>query len=267
MLTPVLLPADHLVRFGLTFDRGGAHLARSMMLDELTLLLQAVTSPNATLENYHHAVIHENCLAKRSSKTRQLTLRHLKSLYSLDPDAAIFRAMRFFWQRDTDARGLLAFLVAYSRDSILRSSAPFVMQLSIGETVRCPQLEAFLDQQNEGRFSKETLRAASQRILASWARAGHLIGHVSRTRIKAKPTAGSCAMALFLSYLSGARGQLLFATEYIRLLDCSIDHSIELAESASRRGWIVFKRIGNVMEVQFPGLLTKHEQEWIHEQG
>jgi len=267
MLIPVSAPNDHLARFGLSFDRGGAHLARSMMLEELTLLLQAVSNPDAKLESYHHAVIHENCLAKRSARTRQLTLRHLKSLYCLDSDAAIFRGLRFFWQRDTDARGLLAFLVACSRDAILRSSAPFVLQLTIGERVRCPQLEAFLDERNEGRFSKETLKAAAQRILASWTRAGHFIGHVSKTRVKANPTAGSCAMGLFLSYLGGARGQMLFETESMRLLDCSTDQAIELAESASRRGWIVFKRIGTVIEVQFPGLLTKLEQEWIHEQG
>jgi hypothetical protein len=74
-------------------------------------------------------------------------------------------------------------------------------------------------------------------------------------------------MALFLSYLAGARGQMLFETEYMRLLDCSTDQAIELAESASRRGWIVFKRIGNVIEVQFPGLLNKQEQDWVHEQS
>jgi hypothetical protein len=267
MVTMINSREECLARFGFSFERGGAHLARSLMLEELTLLLQAVANPNATLSDYQHAVIDENCLAKRSARTRQLTLRHLKSLYSLDSENTIFRALRFFWHRDADARGSLAFLVAYSRDSILRSSAPFVLQLRMGEAVTSPQLEAFLDQQDEGRFSKETLRAASQRILASWMRSGHFNGHVRKTRTSATPTAGSCAMALFLSYLAGARGQMLFETEYMRLLDCSTDRAIELAESASRRGWIVFKRIGTVIEVQFPGLLTKQEQEWVHEQS
>ena len=40
-----------------------------------------------------------------------------------------------------------------------------------------------------------------------------------------------------------------------------------MAEEASRRGWINFKRIGNVMEVQFTNLLTAQEREWIHEQN
>jgi hypothetical protein len=258
---------ESLTRFGFSFERGGVHLARSMMLDELGMLFQAASEPTATAADYQRAIIEENCLAKRSVRTRQLTLRHLRGLYALSPDNTIFRALRYFWQRDPEARGLLAFLVAYSRDSILRSTAPFVQKIRIGESVNCPQLEAFLDEKEEGRFSKETIRAASQRILASWVRAGHFVGHVRKTRTLAKPTAGACSMALFLGYLRGARGQMLFDTEYMRILDCSSDKAIELAESASRRGWIVFKRIGNVIEVQFPNLLSQQEQEWVREQS
>jgi hypothetical protein len=258
---------ESLAQFGFSFGRGGVHLARSMMLDELRALFQAAPDPASSPSDYQRAVIEENCLSKRSFRSRQLTLRHLKSLYCLDPQAAIFRALRYFWHRDLEGQGLLALLVAYSRDSILRSTAPFVQKLRPNESVTSPMLEAFLDEQQEGRFSKETLRAASLRILASWTRSGHFVGRVRKTRTIAKPTAGACALAVFLSYLSGARGQLLFDTEYMRILDCSTDQAIDLAESASRRGWIVFKRIGNVIEVQFPGLLTKQEQEWVYEQS
>jgi hypothetical protein len=46
-----------------------------------------------------------------------------------------------------------------------------------------------------------------------------------------------------------------------------VARGVELAEDASRRGWINFKHIGKVMEVQFPNLLTANEREWIHEQN
>jgi hypothetical protein len=36
---------------------------------------------------------------------------------------------------------------------------------------------------------------------------------------------------------------------------------MELAEQASRRGWIVCNRIGTVVEVRFPQLLTPQQQE------
>lgn len=73
--------------------------------------------------------------------------------------------------------------------------------------------------------------------------------------------------ALFLGYLTGIRGESLFTTEYASLLDCPKAHLIELAEDASRRGWIVFKRIENVIEVQFYNLLTAQERGWILEQN
>jgi hypothetical protein len=73
--------------------------------------------------------------------------------------------------------------------------------------------------------------------------------------------------ALFLGYLNGVRGEALFHTEYAKLLDCSMERAIELAEDASRQGWIVFKRVGTVIEVLFPNLLTEEEMEWIRGVG
>jgi hypothetical protein len=93
---------ESLAQFGFSFERGGVHLARSMMLDELGALFQAASDPASSLADYQRAIIEENCLSKRSLRSRQLTLRHLKSLYCLDPQATIFRALRYFWQRDTD---------------------------------------------------------------------------------------------------------------------------------------------------------------------
>ena len=58
-----------------------------------------------------------------------------------------------------------------------------------------------------------------------------------------------------------------FSTEYIKLLDCSFEKATSLAEIASRKGWIVYKRIGDIMEVQFPNLFTKEELGWIYEQN
>jgi len=70
-----------------------------------------------------------------------------------------------------------------------------------------------------------------------------------------------------LRYLASARGKALFRTEYVKLLDCSFNKAIELAEVASRKGWIVFKRVGDVIEVLFPNLITAQEMEWLREQN
>ena len=68
-------------------------------------------------------------------------------------------------------------------------------------------------------------------------------------------------------FLTGERGESLFKTDYARLLDCPFEKAAEFAETASRRGWIVFKRAGSVIEILFPSLLTPQEVEWMREQN
>ena len=72
----------HLARFGFSIKRGGAHTARTMMLEELTALLTYVERSDADKRDYLRAIGDENCLGKRSGKTRILTYRHLVDLYS-----------------------------------------------------------------------------------------------------------------------------------------------------------------------------------------
>jgi hypothetical protein len=174
--------------------------------------------------------------------------------------------MKYFWERDTDGQSLLALICAYSRDALLRMSAPFIMQYKEGEIVNRETLEVYIEKKFPDRFSKATLESLAQNLNSTWTKSGHLIGRAKKVRSRANATPGSVSYALFLGYLTGVRGEELFRTEYACLLDCSIDRSIKLAEEASLRGWIVFKRIGDVMEVLFPNLLTEQEREWIREQ-
>ncbi|MBI4317921.1 MAG: hypothetical protein HY675_05480 [Chloroflexi bacterium] len=258
---------DSLARFGFGFGRGGAHLARTMMLSELDALLAYVGRPDASKADYRRAIEEENCLGKRSGRTRGLTYGHLVDLYSLDPAVTLFSALLFFWRRDPTGRRLLALLCAYGRDRVLRLSAPFILEFPEGATVTRQALEEHLERCEHGRFSKVTLEATAQRINSTWTQSGHLIGRAHKMRSRAIPTPGAVAYALLLGYLAGVRGEQLFRTEYAKLLDCSYERAIELAEDASRRGWIVFKRVGNVIEVLFPNVLREHEMEWVREQG
>ena len=78
-----------LSRFGFSFKRSGAHNSRTMMLEELETLLAYVNRPEADESDYLQAIDDENCLGKRSGKTRVLTYRHLVDLYSLEPNNAL----------------------------------------------------------------------------------------------------------------------------------------------------------------------------------
>jgi hypothetical protein len=258
---------NNLGRFGFSFERGGAHLSRTIMLEELGALLSFVNNPDAVKIDYLNAIDTENCLGKRSGKTRILTYRHLVELYSLDPSTTLFRALLFFWQRDPAGQPLLALLCAYSRDSILRSTAPFILAATEGSTIHREALEDYIDGLEPGRFSKATLKSTAQNINSTWTKSGHLSGRVRKVRSRAIATPGAVSYALLLGYLTGARGESLFHTEYVRLLDCTFERAVSLAEDASRRGWIVFKRVGDVIEVLFPSLITTQEMEWIREQG
>jgi hypothetical protein len=244
-----------LSKFGFNLKRGGAHSARTMMLDELRLLLSYVNNQGAEKNDYVRVIVEENCLGKRSVRSRKLTAEYLIDLYSLDNSVTLFRILLYFWNRDTEGQNLLALLCAYSRDAILRSSAPFIQNFVEEASVSRQAMEEYIDGKDPHRFSKATLKSTAQNLNATWTQSGHLKGRVKKTRTIAKATPGSVAYALFLGYLCGNRGEALLTTEYAKLLDCSEDRAIELAEEASRRGWIVFKRVGNVIEVLFNNLL------------
>ena len=258
---------DRLARFGFSLGRGGAHIARTMMLEDLQALLIHVENPKATRNDYREAINQENCLGKRSGKNRGLTYRHLVELYSLDQSALLFRALIYFWSRDPDGQPLLALLCAYARDAVLRSSAAFVLGIPQGAPIARISLEEYIDKLEPGRFSEATLKSTAQNINSTWTKSGHVQGRARKLRSRANPTAGSVCYALLLGYLGGVRGQALFYTEYAKLLDCNFDNALELAESASRKGWIVFKRIGDVIEVLFPNQINQQELEWLREQS
>lgn len=253
--------------FGFSFDRGGVHTARTMMLDELEMLLSYVDSTEASKADYLRAVEEDNCLSKRSGKTRRLTYRHLSQLYSLDTTHILFRGLCYFWSRDESARPILAALCAYARDSIFRSTAPLVLEYPSGAVLSRDALEQFIDRQEPNRFSSATLKSTAQNINSSWTKSGHLSGRARKIRTHPTPSVGNVSYALLLGYLRGARGSELFGTEYMRLVDCPRAKAIELAEEASRKGWIRLKRVGDVIEVLFPGLINEKEQELLREQS
>ncbi|MCD6534794.1 MAG: hypothetical protein J7L25_12105 [Deltaproteobacteria bacterium] len=254
---------NNLTNFGFNFGRNSAHTARTMMLNELQTLLAYVNNPIAEKSDYRRVVEDENCLSKRSGKTRTLSFRHLTELYGLDPDILLFRVLLFLWGRDPAAQPQLALLCAYARDTLLRSAVPLVLDLPNGARLSRETMEEFIEGLEPGRFSPATLKSTAQNLNSSLTQSGHLNGRVRKIRDRVTVSSGSISYALFMGYLTGARGEFLFRSEYIKLLDCPFDKAIELAEEASRKGWVVFKRVGDVIEVLFPNLINQKEMELL----
>jgi hypothetical protein len=256
----------HLTEFGFSFRHGGAHTARTMMLEELKELLDYVDNGEMTRQEYLKAIVEDNCLGKRSVSSRKLTGNYLTSLYGLDSSIVIFRSLHYFWRKDEPGHPLIALLCAYARDSVLRISAPFILNFNEGEAVHREQLEDIIENNEPGRFGKSTLNSTAKNINSSWTQSGHLKGFRSKYRTIARVTPGAVAYALLLAYISGGRGVLLFESEYVKLLDCPVTQAIDMANQAARQGWMVFKHIGDVMEVAFPNLIKPQELEQIREQ-
>lgn len=246
---------------GLGFFLAGrsTHNSRTIMLTELQTLLQYADQQNLRKEEYLYAIIEENCLGKRSRITRKISAGHLVNLYSLDPDIAIYKALLYFWRRDTQSHPLLALLCAYCRDYVLSLLVPFILQIPQGTVVSKKPIEEYLEKKKPGIFTQSTKESSVRNVIASLTKSGHLTGRANKLRSRATATPGSVSYSLFLGYLKGERGQSLFNTEYAKLLDCPVERIIELAEAASRSGWIVFRHIDNIFEVKFPARELAYE--------
>lgn len=259
--------SENLSRFGFSFEKGSIHTKRTMMLKELKDIFQFIPDMRASQSEYFDAVYAENCTGKKSGASRRYTAQYLQRLYILDPSYCLFRALRYYWERDTDGRDLLAFLCVFARDTILRETTPYILCLSQNSLASKEDLHKQIDHSFPGRFSPVMAASLGRNLLSSWTQAGYLIGRSKKIRQRPKVSPGAVSFALLLGYLSGERGEMLFSSTFVKLLDCPSEQAFHMAEDASRRGWLVFKRVGNVIEVAFPNLLTSEEVGWLNEQN
>lgn len=246
------------IQLGFSNGPGGTHDSRTIMLSELRLLLEAVPS-HAPYEAYAQAVLEENVLGKRTLANRKGSLRRLRELYGLSPSLPVFRALRLLWDSNVDAQPMLAFLCAAARDPLLRAAASAVLETPVGELVTWQLITERSSRELPGRFSAGMLAKIGRNAASSWQQSGHLQGKLKKTRVRPASSLESTVYALALGYLTGARGEALFGTFWIELLDAP-DHLVrEQAREAARRGWLDYKSLGGVSEIEFPHLLPDSE--------
>lgn len=249
---------------GFRFGINGPHAARTMMLDELSLLL-AHTHTGAKRADFAAAVVAGNLLNKPTRSARELTLRHLSTLYGLDTGNPIFRALRRLWPLSATAQPLLALAVALARDPLLRRTEAFVLAQPVGAVVTREVFETFLQSTFPDRFSPASLRSFAQNVAGTWTAAQLLEGRVRKTRTNPPASPEALAMLLFLGYLEGRSGQRLFGSSWTDLLCIPTEELESLTSSASNRGLLVFMNAGGVKEVRFPGYLTPDEERFRQE--
>lgn len=241
---------------GFRFGEKGTHTSRTIMFKELSTLFKCVR-PTASRSEYATAIIEDNCVAKSTAATRRHTNQNLGELYALNLSVPIFRILRRLWDIDEQSRRLLALTSALARDPLLTASAPVILSLPEDrEFLRDPLKEAIRNLVGD-RLKDAIIDKVVRNIASSWSQSGHLQGRTFKKRSRVKPSAVNVAYSLFVGYMAGFRGEDLFSSGWIAVLDCTPPAARELALNAKRMGLIDMKTGGGVTEIDLSRLDQK----------
>ena len=253
-------------QMGFRFGARSTHTSRTIMLEELSLLL-AECPPNAMREDYITAIVDHNCLVKQTASNRKLTGQRMREIYGLDPSLAIFRLLRHYWGIDEQGRPLLALLTALARDPLLRVTSTLILEMEFGEEFSRRQMTDVVQNSAGNRFNGNTLDSAVRNVSSSWTQSGHLEGRVHKVRRQVDPTPAVTAYALCLGYLLDTRGSGLFKTLWAKVLDRSQQELIHLTKEAKRLGFIDMSYSGGIVDISIDRLLTEDERRLVREQN
>jgi hypothetical protein len=237
--------------FGCKLTEGGAHISRTMMLKEITRLLES--SPAAARsKDYSRAVIEGNVLGKATETTRQKTFRHLRELYALSSAVPIFSIYRELMKFDQRSGPLLSLLIAWARDPLLRATTPAILGSTIGDQVRGDDLQQALTEAYPHQYSAKNLAKVGRNAASSWTQSGHLTGRTKKIRSRVEPRPAAITFALILGHVGGIAGAQLFSSVWCRLLDLNATEARSLAEQAHRQELFTLRALGSVVEITFP---------------
>jgi hypothetical protein len=248
--------------FGLKFSSGGAHISRTMMTQELGVVLASVPQGSGAAD-YREGILQQNVLGKTTDSTRQKSLRHLRELYALDEGTPIFGVLRALHAIDAASLSLLAVQVAWARDPLLGATTLPVLDASEGERVETARLAQALEATFPNQYSELNRNKIARNAASSWTQSGHLAGRAKKTRQRVKPTAVALSMALFLGDIAGYHGAAVFSNPWCRLLDLNPDRAKAMGIEAHRAGLLNLRAVGEVIELSFP--LLAEFQETSHE--
>lgn len=246
-------PARAAEALGFRFGAKGTHTSRTMMLEELARVLDA-TAPDARRAEYAAAIVDSNCLSKPTASTRRLTNQRLGELYGLDPAIPLFRVLRKLWDISPDGRPLLAVLAAMARDPLLAATCPAVVAMPENEELRRDALKTALHAVVGDRLNESTLEKVCRNAASTWAQSGHLEGRTFKKRRKVLPSATAVTFAIYLAHAAGFRGADIFASGWLRVLDCDPSQARALALDAKRSGLLDLRMAGDVVELNLSRL-------------
>jgi len=209
-----------------------------------------------TAAGLSNAVLDENVLGRPTAEGRRRTYRQLRELYGLDPEQSEFRALLTLVRVAPDELPLLAGLLAFTADPVLRASFDAVRAARPGTVVTSTGLGAAVAEEFST-YSPSTLAKIGRNTASSWTQTGHLVGRAPKHRAVVDPGPAAVAMAVLLGHLDGRRGVGLFDTPWTTVLDRSPERVRELAQRSSRLGYLSVRDGGGVVEVDVSPLLDQ----------
>jgi hypothetical protein len=224
---------------------GGVHLSKTMMLAELTAVMDAVSAGKSPYD----AVLSDNVLGKATGAARRLALSRLNTLYGIMTPLPLQAAALRLWPRNTQGRPLLALLCTLAREPLLRETAGPLLGAPIGATVRWPDLAAALEGKYLGRYSAKTMKSLARNCASSWTQSGHLKGRVNKRRSQAEPSAEAAAFAALLGTVSGFGGPALLRSPWMLALDRSEAELLSLLRRAEAAGLARIRAGGGVVQI------------------
>lgn len=216
-------------------------------------LLRALPA-DATREQYRDSVIEDNLLGRPTQTGRQRSFRHLRELYFLDPSRPEFVALRRLWDIDADAQPLIAGILAFTRDGILRASIGPIQQTPPGGIVTSEDLTRAVTAVYGADLSESTLGKTGRNTGASWTQTGHLMGRTKKVRQSIEAFPAAVAYAAYLGHLAGKRGAGVLDTPWAAVLDLPVGARVDVLRRAHTQGLLDLLVAGNVVDVSFPML-------------
>lgn len=235
------------------FVMGGLRTTAShtIGIPHLVELLRAVPA-DATHEAYRGAVVDDNLLGRPTQAGRERSFRHLRELYFLDPSRSEFSALRRLWDVDPNAQPLIAGILAFTRDGILRASFAAIRQTPPGGIVTSDDLTKAVTAVYGVDLSESTLGKTGRNTGASWTQTGHLAGRTNKVRQSIEAFPAAVAYAAYLGHLAGKRGPGVLDTPWAALLDLPVGAGLDALRRAHTQGLIDLLVAGNVVDVSFP---------------
>jgi hypothetical protein len=238
---------------GFRFGAKGTHTSRTMMLEELSRVLDA-TNQDARRADYAAAIIEGNCLSKPTASTRRLSNQRLGELYGLDPTTPLFRVLRRLWDIGADGRPLLAVLATIARDPLLAATCPAIVAMPVNSELQRDAMKGALQAAVGDRLNDSTLEKVCRNAASTWAQSGHLEGRTFKKRRMVTPSPTAVTFAIYLAHAAGFRGAEIFSCGWLRVLDCDPSQARELALDAKRSGLLDLRMAGDVVELNLSRL-------------